>query len=225
MHVSFLCWGCYRCSGHKAVLVTTSDSTNYIFHWHPLQIRVLALEVKWLRNFSTSAPYKLENHSGKRRRGAEGRLGNNKTQWVTVRHSLSSNEKFTHDYVQKDWWQYTEIQQRIQSAEGNKAIKLPEKEAFSSFWKKRRTPTQFFIFICFTFHMSGKLPWQYPATAMKSCARVLQDVVFLTGISTITLTDILKIRSSHSYQTLSFILSSTHRARPTLVMWNLSSLQ
>lgn len=158
MHVSLLRWGfcCWRCSGQKAVLVTTFDSTNYIFHWHPQQICVFALEVKWLRNFSTSAPYKLHNHPGKRRRnGAEGGLGNNKAQWVTVRHSLSSNEKFTHDYVQKDWWQYTEIQQRIQSAQGNKATRLSEREVFSSFWKESRTPTHLFISMCFTFHVSG----------------------------------------------------------------------
>lgn len=132
---------------------------------------MFALEVKWLRNFCTSAPYKWENHSGKRRRGAEGRLGNNKIQWVTMRHSLSSNEKFTHDYMQKDWWQNTEIQQRIQSTKGNKATKFPEKEVSSSFWKTR-TPTQLFISVCSTFHMSYKLHWQYPATAIKSCAQI-----------------------------------------------------
>jgi len=47
---------------------------------------VFALEVRWLRSFSTSAPYKTENHSGKRRRKAEGRLGNTQPQRVTGRH-------------------------------------------------------------------------------------------------------------------------------------------
>lgn len=106
-----------------------------------------------------------------------------------------------------------------------KATKKPSSQKkFSSFWKTR-TPTQFSISIWFAFHMSGKLHWHYPATAIKSRAQVIENVSFLTCVSTTTLTDSLKIRSSHSYQTLSFTLSSPHRARPTLVMWNLRTQQ
>ena len=155
------------------MLVTTFNSTDFISRWHPQQIYIFALEFRWLRNFSTSAPYKIENHSGKRRRRAEGRLGNNQAQWVTARHSavamrnsLMSTRRRTGDSTLRS-------SRRDKPGEGNEATKFLEKEVIASFQNKIRTPRQLSIFVCFMFHMLGKLYWQYPAISIKSCALVI----------------------------------------------------
>lgn len=144
-HVPDLCWGCcyYRCSGHKAVLVTTFDSTDYIFQWHPQQICVFALEVRWLRNLSTSAPYKTENHSGKRRRRAEGRLGNNWAQWVTARHSLPVMRNPLMTMCRRTRDSTLRSSRGNKPAECNKAISYWRKRSSLSSWTKQECQDRF----------------------------------------------------------------------------------
>ena len=154
------------------MLVTTFDSTDYIFLWHPQQICIFVLEVRWLRNFSTFAPYKIEDHSGKRRR-AEGRLGNNQAQWVTARHSRAAMRNSFMTTRRRTGDSTLRSSRGDKSGEGKEATKFLEKEVITSFRNKRRMPRQLFIFICSTFHMLGKLYWQYPATSIKLCALVI----------------------------------------------------
>lgn len=146
MCVPDLCWSCLynRCSGHKEDLVTASDSTDYIFHWHPQKICTFALVVRWLRNLITSAPYKTKNHSGKRWRRAEGGLGNNQPQWVTGRHSLTAmRNSLMITYKRTD-------DSTLRSRRGDKPGKCNKA---ITWWRKSSLPRVLFILICFAFHL------------------------------------------------------------------------